>query len=281
MKTKEYMQRADIDDTEKIINAKKKKKTHEFTIIIMTHKVKGIVLRVVKYGETSVIATLYTDLFGLQSYMVKGVRKSGKQKPATVNFFQAGAMLDLVVYRNPLKSLQFVKEYQWGYLYRELFFHVTRNAIALYMVELILHSIKEEETHTELFDFFENTFIRLDSASEEEIANYPLTFTLQLAKFLGFKIHGKYSAKTPVLDLLEGSFVSEKPQHTYIVENNAAAITSVLNELDTLSVPKNLQLNHIIRRDLLKYYQQFFSLHLQNNCEMKMKTLAVLQAVLQ
>lgn len=245
----------------------------------MTHKVKGIVLRVVKYGETSVIATLYTDLFGLQSYMVKGVRKSGKQKSATVNFFQAGAMLDLVVYRNPLKSLQFIREYQWNYLYRELFFHVTRNAVALYMVELILHSIKEEETNAELFDFFEKTFMQLDTASEEEIANYPLGFTLQLAKILGFKIHGQYSEKTPVLDLLEGSFVSEKPLHTYIVEGNCAAVTSVLNELNTFSVPKNLQLNHLIRRDLLKCYQQFFSLHLQNNGEMK--TLPILQAILQ
>ena len=245
----------------------------------MIHKVKGIVLRVVKYGETSVVATLYTDLFGLQSYMVKGVRKAGKRKNAAVNFFQAGAMLDLVVYRNPLKSLQFIREYQWGYLYRELFFHVTRNAIAQYMVELILHSIKEEETNAELFDFFENAFIRLDTASEEEIANYPLSFTLRLANFLGFKIHGKYSAQTPVLDLQEGSFVSEKPRHTYIVENDYAAITSVLNELNTLSVPKNLQLNHFIRRNLLKYYQQFFSLHLQNIGEIK--TLSILQTILQ
>ena len=41
---------------------------------MLTHKTTGIVLRTVKYGETSVISTVYTALFGVQSYIVKGVR---------------------------------------------------------------------------------------------------------------------------------------------------------------------------------------------------------------
>ncbi|ANI88684.1 DNA repair protein RecO [Arachidicoccus ginsenosidimutans] len=245
----------------------------------MTHKVKGIVLRTVKYGETSVIATLYTDLFGLQSYLVKGVRKSSKSGASKINYFQPGAILELQAYHNPFKSLQFIKEYQWSYLYTELFFHVTRSAIAMYMLELILHCIKQEETNNELFDFFEHFFISLDKQNLEEIADYPLTFTLHLAKFLGFQIHGNYSSKTPILDLQEGMFVAEKPYHNYVVEDNYAAITSELNNLETHSAPKSLQLNHLIRRELLKYYQQFFSLHLQNTSEMK--SFRVLQAVLQ
>ncbi len=37
------------------------------------HNTKGIVLRTVKYGETSVIVTIFTELFGIQSYIVNGV----------------------------------------------------------------------------------------------------------------------------------------------------------------------------------------------------------------
>ncbi|HEY0299537.1 MAG TPA: DNA repair protein RecO, partial [Arachidicoccus sp.] len=199
-----------------------------------THKTKGIVLRTVKYGETSIIATLYTELFGLQSYLVKGVRKSSKHGNAKVNFFQAGAILDMIVYRNPLKSLQFVKEFQWGYLYNKIFFDVTRNAILMYMIELISHSIKEEETHSELFDFFETTFIQLDMANTETVADFPLGFTLHLAKFLGFQIHGKYSSDTPFLDLQDGSFVAEKPHHGYILEDKFAQITSLINQQNNI-----------------------------------------------
>ena len=43
------------------------------------HKTKGIVLRSVKYGETSIIVTIFTELFGVQSYLVNGIRTSSKK----------------------------------------------------------------------------------------------------------------------------------------------------------------------------------------------------------
>ena len=44
----------------------------------MIHQTKGIVLRTIKYGETSVVVNIFTELFGIQSYLVNGVRSSGK-----------------------------------------------------------------------------------------------------------------------------------------------------------------------------------------------------------
>ena len=87
----------------------------------MTHKTKGVVLRTVKYGETSVIASVYTELFGVQSYIVKGVRQATKKSQGKSNYFQPGALLNMVVYHNELKNLQFIKEYEWSYLYNEVF----------------------------------------------------------------------------------------------------------------------------------------------------------------
>lgn len=42
------------------------------------HHTKGIVLRTVKYGETSLVVSIYTEMFGLQQYMVNGVRTNKK-----------------------------------------------------------------------------------------------------------------------------------------------------------------------------------------------------------
>src|SRR5687767_14593934 len=98
----------------------------------MTHKTKGIVLRTVKYGETSIIATIYTELFGVQSYMVKGVRQSSKKSAGKGIYFQPSALLDLVVYHNQLKNLNFIKEYQWSYLYQHVLFDVVKNTVAMY-----------------------------------------------------------------------------------------------------------------------------------------------------
>src|SRR5580700_1042763 len=64
------------------------------TLKSMIHKTKGIVLRTVKYGETSVIVSIYTELFGLQSYIINGIRTSSKKKgSAKGNLFQPAAIL--------------------------------------------------------------------------------------------------------------------------------------------------------------------------------------------
>ncbi|HET9744500.1 MAG TPA: recombination protein O N-terminal domain-containing protein, partial [Chitinophagaceae bacterium] len=86
-----------------------------------THKTKGIVLRTVKYGETSLIVTTFTELFGLQSYIISGVRTSTIKGSGKANLFQPTAILDLVVYHNELKHLNRIKEFRWHHLYQHIF----------------------------------------------------------------------------------------------------------------------------------------------------------------
>ena len=106
------------------------------------HKTKGIVLRVVKYGETSLVVTIYTELFGLQSYLVNGVRVTTKQGNNKAVMFQPSAILDLVVYHSEFKQLQRIKEHRWAHVYSGILSDVRKNAIALFMVELVTRCIK-------------------------------------------------------------------------------------------------------------------------------------------
>jgi DNA repair protein RecO (recombination protein O) len=57
------------------------------------HKTKGLVLRTVKYGETSIIVTIFTELFGVQTYLVNGVRSSSKKGAGKAGLFQPAACL--------------------------------------------------------------------------------------------------------------------------------------------------------------------------------------------
>ena len=123
----------------------------------MVHKTKGIILRTVKYGDTSIITTVYTELFGVQTYIVKGARQSSKKTQSKASYFQPAAILEMEVYHNELKQMQFIKEYQWSFFYEKIFFDVTRNAVAMYVIELLQHSLKQPEAHPELFYFIENT----------------------------------------------------------------------------------------------------------------------------
>src|ERR1700712_5422611 len=160
----------------------------------MVTATKGIVLRTVKYGDTSIITTVYTELYGIQTYIVKGVRQSTKTSSGKGAFFQPAAILDMEVYHNDLKQLQFIKEYQWSYLYEKVLFDVVSNTVAVFLVELLQHSLKQPEANPELFHLIEDTLKQLDRGTDTLTANLPLYFILHLGSELGFRIHGSYSA---------------------------------------------------------------------------------------
>jgi len=242
------------------------------------HKTKGIVLRTVKYGETSLIVTILTDLFGVQSYLVNGVRASTKKGAGAANLFQPAAILDLIVYHNELRNLQRISEFKWGYLYKNIFSDIKKNAVSLFMVELLTKCLKQPEANEDLFLFVEDALLHLDEGSETVMANFPLFFSLHMAVFFGFQIDDQYSEKTPFLDLQEGTFVKERPSHPHFLEDKQAAITS---ELLRVRQPRELQeikLNHEFRRNLLYALETYYSFHSQDFGTMR--TLSVLREIL-
>jgi len=242
------------------------------------HHTKGIVLRTVKYGETSVITTVYTELFGIQSYLVKGVRQTSKKSAGKAGYFQPSAILDMEVYHNEFKSLQFVKDYQWGVVYQHIFFDVIKNAVALFMIELMQHSLKQPEANPELFYLIEDSLKQLDNASPTLTANLPLYFALHLAGELGFSMQGSYTDVTPVLDLQEGIFVADIPLHPYYVDGQLAELTSGLMNINFYNDLENILLNRSARRSLLQVFQTYFALHITDFGDLK--TVVVLQEVL-
>lgn len=242
------------------------------------HKTKGIVLRAVKYGETSLIVTIFTELFGLQSYLVNGVRTSTKKGSGKANLFQPTAILDLVVYHNELKHLNRIKEFKWSYLYQHIFSDVPKNAVALFMIELLTKCLKQPEANTELFEFCEDAFIHLDESTGSVMANFPLFFALHLPVFFGFRISDEYSDTNSIVDLQEGMFVPERPNHFHFLEGKQAEVTSELLKMMQPEELGQLKLNHDFRRQLLYAYETYYALHIQDFGTMK--TLPVLKEVL-
>lgn len=243
-----------------------------------THKTKGIVLRTVKYGETSLIATIFTELFGVQSYIVGGVRTSTKKGSGKANLFQPTAILDLIVYHNELKHLNRIKEFRWHYLYQHIFSDVPKNSVALFMIELLTKCLKQPEPNPELFEFVEDAFTHLDQSNNAVMANFPLFFALHLPAFFGFRISDDHSDETPILDLQEGTYVTEKPDHLHFLEGKQAEVTSELLKIMQPEELEQIRLNHDFRRQLLFVYETFYRLHIQDFGTMK--TLPVLGAVL-
>lgn len=243
----------------------------------MTHKTKGIVLRTIKYGETSIIVTIFTNQFGIQTYLVNAVRTQ-KKSGSKAAMFQPAAILELEVYHNELKGLQRIKEYEWAYLYKAVFADVIKNSIALYIVELLQKILKQPEPHAELFDFCEDILLQLDQSDHRITANLPLFFSLQLPAFFGFKMNNNYSQENKYTDLQEGFFCAEQPTHPFFLDENLSAITSELLRVMHPEELNEIKLNKETRRMLLSKYEDYYRLHIPDFGQLK--SLQVLSEVI-
>lgn len=243
----------------------------------MVFSTKAIVLRTVPYGETSVIVSCYTQSFGLQSYIVNGVR-TGKRANLKANLFQPASILEMEVYHNDLKNLQRIKEAKWHYLYSQVFFNVYKNAVALFITELLQKVLRQPEANEDLYEFIEDSYITLDKADEKIVANFSLYFAIHLLSFFGAKIQDNYTNPTDLLDLKEGSFIQAPPFHPYYTSSQVAAIIAHLLKIMQPAELQEMALNKLDRRETLDTLIQFYSLHIHDFGALK--SLAVLQEVL-
>jgi DNA repair protein RecO (recombination protein O) len=244
----------------------------------MIHKTKGIVFRTVKYGETSLVVFAYTELFGMQSYLVNGIRMASKKGGSKAIFFQPASVLDLVVYHNEFKNLQRIKEFKWAHLFKHIFSDVHKNAVALFMVELLNKCLREPEANPNLFYFIEDALLHLDEASPTVTANFPLFFSLHLAVFFGFRISDEYSGEDQYLDLQEGVFSANRPDHPHYLDEKGAGVTSHILKVMHPNELEDLKLNQEFRRNLLQAYETYYALHIADFGTMK--TLPVLREMM-
>lgn len=244
----------------------------------MIAKTKGIVLRSIKYGETSLVVTIFTETFGLQSYLVNGVRTTGKKGSSKASFFQPAGILELVAYHNEFSNLQRLKEYRWDFLYQHILSDVLKNSVALFMVELLSKCLKQPEANPELFYFSEDALHHLDKADQAVTANFPLFFALHLALFFGLRINDEFSEKKHYLDLQEGRFAEHQPEHAYyLLDQEAAAVSHILKIMQPEEL-KQVHLNQEMRRRIMHALEQFYALHIPEFGTLK--TLPVLREIM-
>ena len=244
----------------------------------MLQKTKGIVLRAVKYGETSLICSIFTEAFGVQSYLVQGVRTSAKKKQSRAGMLQPTTLLDMVVYNKPTGGLQRIKEFQTAHLYQTINEDVVKNSIALFSVEILLRLLPEHAAMEDLFDTAFNYFVSLDKEEHKKSGNYPLYLMIQCSNMLGYNINGAYSADTPYLSLLEGGYSHNPPSEPPYVNDTEANLLDKLLVCNTLNDTRNIQMNSDARAHLLDWMLAFMHSHTQHMGEIK--SLPILREIL-
>ncbi len=224
----------------------------------MLIKTRGIILKTIKYGETSVIADIYTEQRGLRKYIVNGVRS--KKARVHASLLQVMSLVEMVAYSRDDRELNHIKEIKAAHVYQSLPFDVRKGAIALFIAEIARKTIHDTEENPQLFDFLFEVFCYIDKTSLP-VNNVHLHFLLELSAFLGFVPGGEYDPGMPFFDLKEGVFVNSLPGHPYYLDEELSQILSSLLHCSAASCHEVI-MNTAQRRQLLQHLLNYYRLHI-------------------
>ncbi|WP_335966258.1 DNA repair protein RecO [Galbibacter sp. PAP.153] len=231
---------------------------------------RAIVLSAIKYGDTSLIVKLFTESDGVKSYMLKGVLSSKKGK-LKKGYFQPLTQLEIVANHKNKGTLESLREVKLAYSYKNLQTDVSKSSVAIFLSEMLVVSLQEEEENTALYKFIATAFIWLDE--HDEIANFHISFLLELTKYLGFYPDDS-QREAPYFDLLEGEFVYSL--YNQVIEGQQLAVFKQLLQhgFEDANIVK---MNKTVRADLLNSLIRYYQLHLSDF--KKPKSLEILQQI--
>lgn len=237
---------------------------------------RGIVLKAFRYNDSSVVAKMYTEELGLQSFLVnigKGARSKSK-----ASLLQPLSCVEIVLYHKNNHNLHRVKEINQDHVFVSLPFNTLKSSIALFLAEIVYRSIKEEEQNQQLFHFFYSQIKALDNAEEEgDINNFHLKFMILFSRYLGF-YPGNEHFNSSVFDLSEGMFMHKNVLNEYRLEEDlSACFGSMLASLENEG-NGSVSLSPTNRKKLLRALIDYYTFHLPGMGEMKSQD--VLETVL-
>ena len=223
----------------------------------MLHKTRGIVLKTTLYSESSVIVQVFTEKFGIQSYLINGVKKPKAKIP--MNVLQPLHLLDMVVYHKVNTQLQRVSEVRPSPVFKSIPYDVIKNTIVQFLNEVLYKSIRQQGAEDALFSFIYNAISWFDE-TEKPSANFHLAFLLKLSRFLGFAPHEQTRKDQKYFDLQEGEFTSLMPIHPYFIEKTDADFFLLLFSTSFEKIFE-IKIDNATRRFLLDKILIYYTLH--------------------
>ena len=223
----------------------------------MLHKIRGIVLKTTLYSESSVIVQIFTDKFGIQSYLINGVKKPRAKIP--MNVLQPLHLLDMVVYHKMNTQVQRVAEARPSPVFRSIPYQVIKNTMVQFLNEVLYKSIRQQNTDENLFDFIYNAISWFDETDDAGV-NFHLAFLLKLSRFLGFAPHAQTRSDQQYFDLQEGDFTSIMPAHPNFIDKKDAGYFLLLF-VTPFEKLNEVKLDNATRRFLLDKILVYYALH--------------------
>ena len=240
----------------------------------MIEKTRGIFLHYINYSDSSVIAQVYTEKFGRQSYLVNGIRS--KKSGVKINLFQPLFLLEMEVYHKPGRNLQRIKSVRFSNVFDDIPFDIKKRSQSVFLAEILLKCLNEEEANPDLFEYLYHAICLLD-LSQEGTANFSVAFLFRLTRYLGVFPRFPENNGNRFFDLVSASFRKDEPSHHQFMNMEVTGKFLELFDYELSEINRFSYCNDhraVLLAKLLDYYR----IHLDLTSEIKSFT--VLKEVL-
>lgn len=149
----------------------------------MQVKTQAIVLSALRYQEKSLIVKCFTQHFGLKTYFVRNAF-SVKNKQLNSAYFQPLNQLQIDATHKNKGALEYINDLKLLYPYQTISVAFYKNAVSIFLAEILSHTIKEEQPNDKLFLFLTTTLKWFDEHPFSP--DFHLWFLVQYTKFIGF-----------------------------------------------------------------------------------------------
>lgn len=220
------------------------------------HHSRGIVLSALKYGDNSRIVRVYTDEFGLLTFLLNSV--GSKRAVVRPSMLLPLTLVEIVHTHKGEGKLDRMKEAKMDLTYTAIPYDPVRNALALFLAELFTKVLRAEEANVPKFEFIRAACLALDTLDQVPPA-FHLAVWARLTTFLGFAPDVEGAQEGYYFDLHDGVFCAEPPLlHGYLDPETSGYLLAAL----TWDFERALVIPKQGRKSLLAALERYMNIHL-------------------
>ncbi|MDE5561384.1 MAG: DNA repair protein RecO [Bacteroidaceae bacterium] len=216
----------------------------------------AIVLRAVRYSDTRMVVSFFTEHYGLLSAMVRMSRGRSGGRSA---LWQQLTLVEMSVDYRSSANMQKVSDVAIRLPWRDLPYNPLKASVSMFLAEFLYRSLRGEGENRPLFSFLVNSLQWLDEA-EAGIVNFHLLFMIRMTRFLGIWPGVDGYARNAVYDLQGACFSTVLPLHGHYVEAQDAMWIPLLLRMGYAGM-RRLRIEQGRRRYMLEQLLLYYRLH--------------------
>ncbi|MCK9562371.1 MAG: DNA repair protein RecO [Bacteroidales bacterium] len=207
----------------------------------------GIVLHSIKYSDSSIIAHIYTEKFGIGSYIMNNVRG----KLSKTAYFQSLSHVNIVAYKKHNTTISRLSKIEFATIHVNIYSDIYKASVAQFLGEFLHKIIHSEEANPALFKCLSSAVSLLNNSSN--VRDIHIRILIQLMPYFGVLPENTWNTQDLFFDIQTGRFCACKTDYCLCVKTSEV-FHNILADAST-EIKLNKPERALFLASLIDYYR--------------------------